>query len=218
MRPWLSLLLLLTVAPAHADGARAALDRFAHDLIGLEGTFQQRVYNVDGSLREQSDGSLALKAPRLFRWQYDRPYEQLVVADGSHVWLYDIDLEQVTVRRQADQEAQSPLVVLTDPDSLDQRYTVTELGQDGGLAWLRLEPIESESEFRYAELGLGEAGLERMRMEDSLGGRSEILFTDWQRNTELSDDRFRFVPPDGVDLIGDTDSLSEIRPLPEDGW
>lgn len=214
---WLSALCLCSPI-ALAETGRAALDRFADGLSGLEGRFEQQVFNTDGSLREQTTGSVAMQAPHLFRWQYEQPYEQLVVADGSHVWLHDIDLEQVTVRRQADQEAQSPLVVLTDPASLDRRYTVTELGEIDGVHWLRLEPSGEESEFRHVELGLGAAGLERMHLEDMLGGRSLFTFSDWQRNPEHPPQRFRFVPPDGVDVIGDTDSVSEVRPLPESDW
>lgn len=193
--------------------ARERLDRFADRLVTLEGGFRQQVYNADGSVREQSEGEIALRAPRQFRWHYRSPYEQLVVADGSHVWLYDVDLEQVTVRRQADQEAQSPLVVLTDPASLDARYTVAEAGRRDGLDWLRLEPKDEDGDFREALLGLGESGLERMRLEDSLGGRTEIRFSGWRRNPDLPADRFRFVPPDDVDLVGDVDSLPDVRPI-----
>lgn len=193
--------------------ARAKLDRFADGLVSLQGRFEQQVYNVDGSLREQSEGDLAMRAPRQFRWHYRTPYEQVVVADGSHVWLYDVDLEQVTVRRQADEEAQSPLVVLTDPASLDARYEVGEGGRSDGLDWLSLTPKEGDDGFREALLGLGDNGLERMRLEDSLGGRSEIRFSGWQRNPDLDAGLFRFVPPDGVDLVGDVDSLPDIRPI-----
>ncbi len=193
--------------------ARAHLDRFADGLVALQGSFEQQVYNADGSLRERSEGEVAMRAPRQFRWHYRSPYEQLVVADGSHVWLYDVDLEQVTVRRQAAEEAQSPLVVLTDPASLDVRYTVSEAGRRDGLDWLKLEPRDGDESFREALLGLGASGLERMRLEDSLGGRSEIRFSGWQRNPGLDADRFRFVPPEGVDLVGDVDSLPDVQPL-----
>ena len=207
---------LIATGPVVASDARAQLDAFADGLIALTGRFEQRVFSTDGALREQSMGDLALKAPRMFRWQYETPYEQLVVADGTHVWLYDVDLEQVTVKRQADQEAQSPLVVLTDPASLDTRYTVTDVGNRDGLNWLRLEPVETESEFRYAELGLDADGLRRMHLEDSLGGRTQIDFSDWQRNPDLSIERFQFVPPKGVDVVGETEAIGEVRALNED--
>lgn len=206
---------LVTTSSAFAD-ARAHLDSFARDLNALSGRFEQKVFNADASLRETSVGTLDMQAPRLFRWEYETPYQQLVVADGTHVWLYDVDLEQVTVRRQADEEAQSPLVVLTDPASLDQRYRVTEVGRDAGLDWLRLTPREEGTGFEFAELGLDAQGLQRMRMADGLGGSSEITFSGWQRNPGLSGDRFRFAPPTGVDLIGDVDSIGEVRPLTDD--
>lgn len=217
MKPYaLSLLMLaVTVTNAHAQDARATLDRFGKGLVSLDGTFVQQVFNGDGSLREEAAGTVSLKAPRLFRWQYDTPYEQLVVADGTHVWLYDVDLEQVTVKRQADQEAQSPLIVLTDPASLDSRYVVTESGHRDGLDWLTLKPKDADGEFQQAELGLSAKGLEQMHLEDSLGGRTQIAFAGWQRNPSLPADRFRFTPPDGVDVIGDVDSVGEVRALEE---
>jgi len=213
----LSLLILTTglAVNVQAQDARAALDRFGDGLVSLDGRFTQQVFNGDGSLREEAAGTVTLKAPRLFRWQYDTPYEQLVVADGTHVWLYDVDLEQVTVKRQADQEAQSPLIVLTDPASLDSRYAVTESGRRDGLDWLTLKPKSADGEFQQAELGLGDTGLERMHLEDSLGGRTQILFSNWQRNPALPADRFTFAPPAGVDVIGDVDSVGEVRALDE---
>lgn len=211
-----TVLVLMVLGAASASvfaQARERLDRFAADLTGLQGHFEQQVYNGDGSLREQSEGDVAMYAPRQFRWHYRIPYEQLVVADGSHVWLYDVDLEQVTVRRQADEEAQSPLVVLTDPASLDQRYSVSEAGRRDGLDWLRLEARDDNDGFREAMLGLGSGGLERMRLEDSLGGRSEIRFSDWQRNPDFPPDHFKFTPPEGVDLVGDLTSVPDVRPV-----
>lgn len=212
-RTCLALCLFATASVAMADEARQSLDRFAKGLTALEGRFEQRVFNTDGSLREEADGTVALKAPRQFRWQYETPYEQIIVADGTHVWLYDVDLEQVTVKRQADQEAQSPLVVLTDPASLDQRYRVSETGRREGLDWLRLEPNGDQGDFRSAELGLSADGLVRMDMEDNLGGRTEIRFEGWQRNPSTAAERFRFTPPVDVEVIGDVESVGEVKPL-----
>ena len=213
--------LLLPALPAQAQpatdatSARAQLERFSDQLLALAGGFRQEVFNTDGSLREESSGEVALQAPHRFRWHYRTPYEQLVVADGSHVWLYDVDLEQVTVRRQADAEAQSPLTVLTDPDSLDDRFRVAAMPGRAGLDWLRLEPVEPDSGVHYAELALAGDELRQLRMEDTLGGVTVIHFHAWQRNPALPPGQFQFLPPDGVDLIGDIDSLVERRPLPE---
>jgi outer membrane lipoprotein carrier protein len=211
----LSLILPLLAPPAagQSGSARAALDRFADGLVALEGRFEQQVYNGDGSLRETATGTIALQAPRRFRWHYLTPYEQLVVADGSHVWLHDVDLEQVTVRRQADEEAESPLVVLTDPASLDRRYRVEESGRRDGLDWLTLVPRQDDGGFQQARLAVDAEGLQRMELEDTLGGRTQIRFSDWRRNPPLEPARFQFEPPEGVDLIGDVDSVPEIRPL-----
>lgn len=212
--PLLACLPLFLAAPSgHAGDARAALERASAGLVSVSARFEQRVYNGDGSLRETATGTLALRAPRQFHWHYLTPYEQRVVADGTHVWLHDVDLEQVSVRRQADAEAQSPLVVLTDPASLDARYRVSEAGRRDGLDWLRLEPLEDDGAFSRADLGLDGTGVARMELVDSLGGRTTITFADWRPNADLDAGLFRFQPPPGVDLVGDVDSLGEVRPL-----
>jgi outer membrane lipoprotein carrier protein len=94
--------------------ARAQLDAFSKGLDGLRGSFVQNVIPADGGQGETSSGTLALKAPRQFRWTYAEPFPQEIVADGLNVWIHDVDLEQVTVRGQSGAESQSPLTVLTD--------------------------------------------------------------------------------------------------------
>ena len=90
-------------------GARDELKSFASGLKGLDGQFTQQVYDAKGKLKESSSGRVALSAPRLFRWEYAKPYPQLIVADGKKVWVYDPDLQQVTVRDQGSEEQNSPL-------------------------------------------------------------------------------------------------------------
>ncbi len=195
--------LLFAVAAFAATGARARLDAFAHGLHALRGDFSQTVYDSHGNITGRSNGMLALEAPRLFRWQVTDPYKQLIVADGKKVWVYEPDLQQVTVRDQGAQEAHSPLTVLTDLSQLDSDFKATDVGTRDGLEWLHLVSRSDDPQFKYAEIGFDASGPRRMVFEDTIGNKTEIVFSDWQRNPDLPAGTFTFVPPKGTDVVGD---------------
>jgi outer membrane lipoprotein carrier protein len=214
MRYLLSFCALILCANAlPAETARARIENFSKDLKSVSGSFTQQVFDNAKHARDRTSGTLALQAPRQFRWDTNAPYKQLIVADGERVWIYDPDLEQVTVRNQGTEEAHSPLTILTDLEQLDRQYTTSEQGEHDGYLWLRLTSKDKEPEFEYADLGLDERGLKRMVFLDKLGNRTEIVFSDWQRNKKLAVDSFKFVPPKGTDVIGNADGASEVFPL-----
>ena len=217
MRSSARLLLALAVALASSTalaGARDQLATFSRNLRGLQGSFDQRVYDPNGRQSDRSTGSVALSAPRLFRWQYLKPSPQLIVADGDQVWLYDPDLEQVTVRAQSLEEQDSPLAVLIDPTELDRSYKVTEDGVAGGLGWLSLVPKKrDDAPFQKARLGFGAGGLVRMELFDTLGQRTVIGFSPWKRNPKFAPGTFRFVPPKGTDVVGTPIEHAQVYPL-----
>lgn len=199
---WIVLSLVVGTAFA-ATGARARLDAFANGLHSLRGNFSQTVYDAHGNITGSSHGMLALEAPRLFRWQVTDPYKQLIVADGKKVWVYEPDLQQVTVRNQGAEEAHSPLTVLTDLSQLDSEFKATDAGSRDGLTWLRLVSRSKNPQFEYAEIGFDATGLRRMVFKDTLGNKTEIAFSGWQRNPALPASTFTFVPPKGTDVVGD---------------
>ena len=192
---------LLFASAAHA-GARDDLDAFTKGLKGLKASFTQQVYDPNGKARERSSGQVALAAPRMFRWEYTAPYEQLIVADGNRVWVYDPDLQQATRRAQGDAEQGSPLAALIDPVRLDRDYVVAEAGSANGLEWLSVKPRAADGAgFESARLGFGDGGLEQMQFVDALGQKSVIRFGKWQRNPAFPGATFKFAPPKGVDVI-----------------
>lgn len=201
-------------APAcAADDARSRMEAFSSGLQSVSGSFSQSVTDANGHGGDASQGNFALQAPRQFRWETLRPYQQTIVADGRRVWVYEPDLEQVSVRNQGVAEAQSPLTVLTDLSQLDRQYTAEESGEREGLSWLKLTSKATEPEFEYAELGFDAKSLVRMVFRDQLGNNTEIRFGDWQRNPRLAADTFRFVPPAGVDVVGDVGPDAEVFPV-----
>ena len=185
-------------------GARDNLKSFTSGLKGLDGQFTQQVYDTKGKLKETSSGRVALSAPRLFRWEYAKPYPQLIVADGKKVWVYDPDLQQVTVRGQGSEEQNSPLSALIDPAKLDQQFNVTESGSADGLQWLTLTPkSEGDASFQSARLGFDDNGLTRMEVLDAVSQSTRISFSGWKRNPTFAAGTFKYVPAKGVDVVGD---------------
>ncbi|HAI45347.1 MAG TPA: outer membrane lipoprotein carrier protein LolA, partial [Stenotrophomonas sp.] len=168
-------LVLASVGSASAwAGARDELNRFTQGLKGLDGQFSQQVFDSKGKVKENTSGRVALSAPRLFRWEYIKPHEQLIVADGKKVWVYEKDLEQATVRPQGAEEQNSPLTALINPALLDKQYDVSEeAAARDGLQWLALSPKrETDTAFQYAALGFNAQGLARMEVVDAVGQRT----------------------------------------------
>jgi len=213
----LLLLASFTLVAAHAGAegatARVRMETFSRGLHAVTAHFVQSVTDAGGRRGEESSGTLALEAPRQFRWQTTAPYQQTIVADGTRVWVYEPDLEQVSVRSQSSEEAQSPLTVLTDLSQLDGEFTTSEAGRRDDLDWLKLVSRQAEPEFEYAELGFDADGLREMRFKDQLGNVTTIRFSDWQRNPRLPPGTFSFTPPEGVDVVGDLAPGAEVFPV-----
>lgn len=199
----LAALLVITGGNLMAQqSARDQLVQFARGLDTFSASFEQRILGSDGVLQEQSAGKVWLSQPHFIRWEYGGDFPELVVADGRHIWIYDEVLAQVTVKPQSDFAADSPLSLLTDIDSLDQQFEVREAGDMDGMLLLELRSTKEESEFDRILLGLQNDELKWMTMEDAFGLRTEIRYSDLQRNLPLDAKLFSFSPPEGVDVIG----------------
>lgn len=209
----LSLLLPFCLAAHAADPARARMEAFSKGLRSVTAQFSQTVTDANDRRSDESRGALSLEAPRQFRWETQQPYQQTIVADGQRVWVYEPDLQQVSVRNQSSEEAHSPLTVLTDLSQLDSQFNAAEGGEREGLVWLKLTSKAKEPEFEYAELGFDAASLVRMRFRDQLGNTTEIRFSDWKRNPNLPAATFKFTPPAGVDVIGDLKPGADVYPI-----
>ena len=199
-------LLWLVAAMAQADehgGGRDALTRFSANLNALQASFDQVVLNQEGVVETQGKGRVWLLRPNQFRWSYEGDFPEVIVADGRSVWMHDVVMEQVTVKPQSGMAQDSPLSVLMDISSLDQQFTVRELGKHDGLDLLELVSLSSESEFERVMLGLKEDLIALMVMEDAFGLRTELRFDEVLRNPDLSEEMFQFSPPEGADVVGE---------------
>jgi outer membrane lipoprotein carrier protein len=188
---------------APPGSAREQLNLFSAGLETLHARFGQKVIGTDGVVQDQSSGQVWLSRPQLFRWEYGGDFPEVVVADGARVWIYDVTLEQVTVKDQSSAGQDSPLTLLTEPGRLDEQFEVREAGEASNLQLLELRARSPESDFERILLGLRKGSLELMIMEDAFGLRTELSFQDVERNPALEPTLFTFEPPDGVDVIGD---------------
>lgn len=208
-----TLLLAVSFAlPVQAQDARGMIEDYFGGLDTLAGDFSQEVTDPDGRIVEEASGRVYLSLPDRFRWDYTDPYEQIIVADGRRVWLYDVELEQVTVRDQSEAAKDSPMLVLADTALMDEFFETEELGRRDGYQWLRMVPKDEESQFRSVEVAVESDGLRCMIFHDRFGQKTELTFTNLERNADLDEDKFQFTPPEGVDVIGDTASV-QVEPL-----
>jgi outer membrane lipoprotein carrier protein len=210
MRKLLTLLVLgvtvflYTAARADSYGpARSGLEAFSTDLHSLKASFVQTIVAPDGSLESESSGEVWLQQPGLFRWSYGGDFPELIVADGEKLWMYDPTLEQVTVKPQSSLAENSPLMLLTDLDLIDEQFTVTEVGDFEGMDLLELVSLNTESEFDRVMLGFKGQQLALMSLEDAFGLRTQIQFSDIDRNPKLEAGLFHFIPPENTDVVGD---------------
>jgi outer membrane lipoprotein carrier protein len=205
-RSLLGCALMAGACTAHAaDDAVARVDAYLRPVKTLEARFVQVVRNRDGQIASRATGTLALSRPDRFRWDYQQPYEQVIVADGRKLWLYDADLEQVTVRPLGAGLGSTPAMLLSGAGSVGDSFTSGPVERDGDWTWCRLLPRGSSSDFERVSLGFDAAGaLAAMQLVDKLGQSTELVFSDLRVNGPVDASLFRFVPPKGADVIGDT--------------
>ena len=199
---------LLALLPAPMAAAGEALDRLAtfyRETQALQASFEQRVVGPEGGVQERSGGKVWIQRPDHFRWDYRRPYRQLIVADGRTVKFYDPEMEQVTVRSYARGMGHTPSMVLAGGGDLEEHFHVRDQGVSDGLAWVALEPRKpEEAGFRTARVGLAADPVRVRRLEftDAFGNRTRIRFEGIRLNPPLKADRFRFEAPPGTDVLG----------------
>lgn len=199
---WLFAWLVLP-ALAWADSATERLNAFVEEVDRLEATFQQTVIDTDGQVLEEATGQFLLSKPGKFRWDYDTPFPQHIVADGERIWFYDVDLEQITVKLQDEALSETPAGLLSGNTLPDSEYNIREFESEDALLWVRLMPKEEDANYQTVALGFDDNGIREMLMVDSFDQRTRLIFNDVRINPELAASRFQFTVPPGVDVVGD---------------
>jgi outer membrane lipoprotein carrier protein len=192
-----ALLLLLGTTP-HAAQPTEALRAFFAGLETLQADFEQQVVDEEGRLQQSSQGHMWIMRPGRFRWDYEEPYRQQLVADGTRLWSYDEDLEQVTVQAAGEVLTATPAMLLSGEKPLEQVFTLENAGDS-----VRLLPKTDDSNITALNLYLEDGLLHEITAQDSFGNTTTFRFSKLERNPPLPADLFIFVPPAGADVVGD---------------
>jgi len=180
------------------------LTRFFVSFTTLKADLEQTTYDQNGRLLQEQTGSVVIQRPGRFLWVYQSPYEQQIVADGDKVWLYDIDLEQVTVKAQDSALGSTPVSLLMNGDGLAEHFDVEFAMERGGLTWYSLAPKQKDGSFERLSLGFGDGQLRSMEVQDSFGQLSEFIFNNMRLDEKIDPATFKFELPDGVDVMDET--------------
>ncbi|MEK6592115.1 MAG: outer membrane lipoprotein chaperone LolA [Pseudomonadota bacterium] len=197
------LIVLMWLPGLAAASSVESLKGFLNQTTSGKARFAQMVLDKNMKMLQQATGTMQFSRPGKFRWEYTKPYEQTIVGDGSRLWIYDKDLNQVTVRKLDSALGSSPAALLAGSNEIEKNYTLTNLGSQEGLDWLEAKPKAQDTAFEMIRLGFGKTGLEAMELRDQFGQITVIKFADVERNPKLAPEVFKFAPPKGADLISE---------------
>jgi outer membrane lipoprotein carrier protein len=195
----IGLALSLSAWAAQAD-AVDSLREFVRDVKTGQAKFTQTVTSADGARKKTSSGSFEFQRPNRFRFAYAKPFEQLIVADGQKVWIYDADLNQASSRKLAQALGSTPAALLAG-GALDTEFDLKAEPARDGLDWALATPKAKDGPFQSMRVGFKGKELAAVEITDSFGQRSRLVFSEFGANVALPQDRFRFVPPAGADVI-----------------
>ena len=177
------------------------LSRFFSEVRTLYAAFHQSVLTEDLQSIDESDGELWLSRPGRFRWNYGEPLEQVVVADGQEVWVYDPGLEQAVVRKQDEMLGDTPAGLLAGNADPSLSYLVEGLGNQEGIDWISIFPKRPDAAFAQIQFGFELDTLRMVQMLDPLQQITRIRFWDVNVNLDVPVGKFSLILPKGTDII-----------------
>ena len=189
-------------SPVWAADAGQRLNAALENLDNISAEFKQTLLDEDKNIVQQSRGTLALQRPGKFAWIYTEPYEQRIIGDGSELWIYDVELEQVTVKPMDAGLANAPIMILMKQTDVTQQFDVSEVGQRKFLYWVELKPHASDLEYSSIFIGLEDDSVRAMELQDQFGQSTQIVFENMRVGVVHNPATFKFVPPPGVDVFG----------------
>lgn len=190
-----------SAAAASPPDGMARLEGFLERTRSMRAQFRQEVVNAEQQVVERAEGTMLLKRPGRFRWDYQRPYERVVVADGQLIWLYEADLAQVTVRPLTDALGETPAALLTGDRRILERFERVSTWTGEQLAWVRLRPRASDADFSSVALAFAGERPAELVLEDRLGQQTHLYLTEVRLNAPVADAAFTFKVPPGADVI-----------------
>ena len=193
-----AIVLAAAAAVAHADGI-SALQQFVTEVKSGRANFTQTVTAPDGKRKKTTTGTFEFQRPNQFRFAYGKPSEQLIVADGKQVWIYDPDLQQASVRAMDQALGATPVSLLAGGD-LGKDFTLKALPAANGLDWVQATPKRTDNKLQSLKLGFKGRELSALEIVDGFGQQSVMQFSAVEPNAKVAPERFRFTPPPGTDI------------------
>ena len=194
-----ALLLAGCAFAARADAVDLLRD-FVRDAKSGQASFTQTVTSPDGAKTKTSSGSFEFSRPNRFRFEYRKPFEQTIVGDGRQVWLYDADLNQVTVRPMSEALGATPAALLAGT-ALERDFELKAEPSAQGLEWVQAQPKKKDGSFQALRVGFAGRQLAALEIVDSFGQRSLLRFADLRTIAAPSAQAFEFTPPKGAEVL-----------------
>ncbi|WP_455235332.1 outer membrane lipoprotein chaperone LolA [Thiogranum longum] len=197
-------LLLLGIAVNANSFAGDQISDYFAGLTTIQSQFEQSVVDSNGQTVQNSQGRVWIQRPGRFRWDYETPYRQLIVADGNKLWTYDEDLEQATVKPIDDALSSTPAMLLSGFRPLSEVMTWKKSQSDDGRNWYRLDPKQADSAVEKVRIAFEEDQLTIIEVIDGFGNHTRIRFSNIVRNTQIDPSLFTIRLPPDTDIIGDS--------------
>lgn len=201
-RSRLAALGLVVMAAASVEaGGLAQLKAFVDTTQSFQAEFSQTVSQPGGKRTQQASGVVSIQRPGKFNWRYQKPYDQRVVGDGKKVWIYDPDLNQVTVKSLDLALGSSPAALLAGSNDLERSYKLSEQPARDGLEWIEASPKSRDNTFEKVRMGFRDNQLVQMELNDNFGQTTQIRFAKVVRNPKIGAEQFAFDPPKDADVV-----------------
>ena len=198
---WAVAMLALATGSAAQAGALEQFKTFVSQTKAAKGEFVQRQMKDGGKVSTPASGTFIFARPGKFIWAYAKPYEQVLQADGEKLYIFDKDLNQVTVKKLGNALGSSPAAILFGSNDLEQNFTLKEIANKDGLEWLQATPKNRDTTFEQITIGLRGGLPEAMELRDSFGQTSLLSFKKFEKNPALGQEQFKFVVPKGADVL-----------------
>ena len=194
----------LIIVQASSANNNNPLQYFLTDLNTLEAKFFQTLINENGDKLEKTEGILYLKTPGSFFWHYQKPYEQKIISNGNKLWIFDEDLEQVTIKNIDNKIEQTPAGIILGNQSIKEHFVQVNMGIIDSYDWIELTPKDLDAQYKSIKIGFNNDNLGMMIIVDNLEQITRIDFADAKKNIKLSSEIFNFIVPDNIDIFDET--------------
>lgn len=195
-------LTLFILNNAYASDGKQLLDNYLSSTRTMSADFSQTQRSENGEVLQTSKGVFYLDKPGKFRWDYSEPFEQQIISDGENIWIFDVELQQVTVQKQSISLKNTPMALIQDSASVHDAFDIIPLDKINDVYHVELKTKSDQSDFKGIVLGVDESGLKLMKLKDQFNQTTDIVFSNVKVNKDIDESKFTFEAPDGVDVFG----------------